>query len=279
MPAITAEWNLSTPADTDALSDGDNQIRNFKLAIIERVGNGGHLITSGGPSTTTTDGRHCAGAALAAGASEFQGEFTIYASDKTTALVIFRDWTAVTQSEVFFGANGLRTTGTLTVGGLSTTGTIKPAADNTSDLGDVTHRYKNAWFTGTVTLTGALVHAAAETFQNTVFFDQTTGSSWQLATGTTTLSTHSTRVVICNPVAGAFTINLPSLASSNGTEFWITIPGGSGGPNKVTINPDGTEQIDATSSLDIKREVAGDRHALHIFNASAQWVILGSSYI
>ena len=175
MAAIITPWDFTSPADTDPLSSGDDSIRAFKLAIMERLGNGGHTVQlySGSPTTITTDGRHCAGAALAAGASELAGEFVIYASDKSTALVTFRDSTAAAPSEVALGALKIKTTGAVNTGALTVAGaltiggdtaaqgSIIPSTHNAYDLGSTgfLRGWRNLYVAGYGKILGQIAHS------------------------------------------------------------------------------------------------------------------------
>lgn len=85
--AHTVNWNSTfkdIPAGSDARSNGDDVIRELKLAIQEREKLGGHIWVDAA-SSTTHDGKHAVNAG-GAGVSP-----DIYKADKTTKLVAYTD--------------------------------------------------------------------------------------------------------------------------------------------------------------------------------------------
>jgi len=205
MAAVTRTWNDASPAGTDNIQEGDDAIRNFKTALVERLRNGGHRMPdiASGATVFTDDGRHSCGESLAAGSAELAGEFNIYAADGTTVIATFRDSTAAgaiaSTPELYMGTGRLRTTGdlraaTATISGavilqstLAVTGAVTltdhliHSADNTKDIGaSGATRFRDLFLgrnavvggtlavTGTSTFTGAVTFTAAPIFNGGV---------------------------------------------------------------------------------------------------------------
>ena len=99
--AITKVWNNSAPAGSDDAKNGDDEIRDFKVGLVERLRNGGHNMQTAGSTTVATDGRHMCGEEFDSGGanSPLAGEFYIYAADGTTKVVTARDSTAASPSQ------------------------------------------------------------------------------------------------------------------------------------------------------------------------------------
>lgn len=79
MPNHTEAWNAgyeAAPADTEALSQGADRIRDLKLALRERLVAGGHAM-SDGLTTGSNDGRHAVNI-------DGSGKWPVYKADKTT---------------------------------------------------------------------------------------------------------------------------------------------------------------------------------------------------
>lgn len=274
MAAITVTWDASTPAGTEAINNGDNRIVELKEGLVQRFRNGGHRMQTSGATTDAKDGRHCCDESNDAGSAESEGEFTIYASDGATALVVFRDTTATPASEVSFGANKILTTGNITAAtgtfsgaittaALTATGHIKPTTDALYNLGDATHRFADAWFSGTVTFDGAIVHNALETFNSGIqIAGDGTGSKFldiataqycsnvvtSVATGSYAVAA-TWRIILANLTADA-TVVLPPAASSSGRELWFKVASSTSSVHSLTIDPNATEEIDGgTTSL------------------------------
>lgn len=196
MAAIITVWEPAAPLGSEALTNGDNRITEFKQGMQERLRNGGHQWSIAGSTTDQEDGRHVCGTAFAAGdAAALAGEFYWYASDGSTVIMTLRDSTAATPSELYVGSLKIRTTGNVTaatgtfsgavtIGGtLDVTGVttvadiVKPSTDSAVDLGvDTTNRWRDLWIgrnasiVGTLTVTGAatfnggVTHGSNETF-------------------------------------------------------------------------------------------------------------------
>lgn len=87
----TRVWNETAPGSGDNVGEGDDRIRDDKFDTRERLQQGGHVVSSGGPytpsgATANNDGKH----AVANGGDHPTG-FKIYKADQTTVLVDFAD--------------------------------------------------------------------------------------------------------------------------------------------------------------------------------------------
>lgn len=289
MAAITTTWDPASPAGSDNIKDGDDSIRTFKVGLTERLRNGGHQWQTAGATTDTTDGRHCCGESNAAGSAELAGEFNIYAADTTTVLATFRDSTAATPSELYLGANKLRTTGNVTAatgtfsgavstGALTTTGAIKPATDDLYDLGDATHRYQDAWFSGVVTFSGSVVHNASEQFNAQLIagalfsMRDASTSNYRNATAASTILGASDRIVL-GKITGNSTVTLPTSTGNDGRELWITIATVTVATQKFTIVPNGTDTVIGTTSLELGVQ-SGNTRGVHLICNGTNWSVL-----
>jgi hypothetical protein len=90
----TREWSAAyeaAPAGTDTISGGDDQIRNLKADIRERMANGGHYMQDA-VAPWSKDGRHVRGGAA---------DPTWYKADAVTALMTPSSDTLVTVAENF----------------------------------------------------------------------------------------------------------------------------------------------------------------------------------
>jgi hypothetical protein len=91
----TRVWNEGAPGSGDNVGEGDDRIRDDKFDTRERLQQGGHVVSSGGPytpsgATANNDGKH----AVANGGDHPTG-FKVYKSDQTTTQCDFSD-TAIT---------------------------------------------------------------------------------------------------------------------------------------------------------------------------------------
>lgn len=192
MASVSTTWDASKPAGGDDAKNGDDEIRNFKSCMVERMRNGGHRMQAAGSTVNEIDGRHVCGEAQAAGsASGLVGEWVVYAADGTTKVFTVTDSTAASVSKVDCGVNQLIGTGgmnmttastntlnNLTVsnattlsGALGVTGVttvsdiIKPNANNTIDLGvDTTNAWRDLFVARNAKIGGTLVVTGAATF-------------------------------------------------------------------------------------------------------------------
>lgn len=296
MAAITITWNPQTPAGTDNIKDGDDVIVALKKGVGERLANGGHLFPTiaSGATLVATDGRHSCGASFTAGSSELAGEFNIYERNGTTVLAVFRDSAAATPSELFMGANGVRSTGTIKAATLNATSIIRPDTNNAVDLGLTGTRFKDLWLAGNATIGGTLAVTDVATFTATPVFNSaitvaglTTGGivgGLHVLTSTTTLdSTHY--VVMANVTGGSFTINLPAAASNTGRHYIIQINRASGGSAfTLTLDPNGAEVIEHpelgnVTTWALRRNTTNDYYGAHIVSNGTSWELLNVLFV
>jgi hypothetical protein len=293
MAAVTLTWDPTAPAGGANIKDGDDAIRNHKTSFVQRVNNGGHAWdATGGPTVVETDGRHSAGASNTAGSTELAGEFNIYAADKTTVIAVFRDSTAATPSELYLVANDLRTTGNViavdatftgdvATGAITPTGHIIPLTDDLYDLGDATHRFANAWFSGTVTFEGAVAHSAIEEFSagiavtgGGVVINTSSYSTYRIVTSGTTALGAEDRVVI-GKLTGNATVTLPAIATNDSRELFIALASGS---FTLSVDPSGSELINGSATpYPLVLTGTGGVKAIHIIcDAIGGWWILST---
>jgi len=297
MAVVTVTWDSSVPVGSEDIKTGDNRIVELKGGLVQRLRNGGHRMPTIA-SADASEGFHCCGEMYAADTGHttaaLAGEFYLFAADGVTVVATLRDSTAATPSELFLGANKLRTTGNVTAatgtfsgavatGALTATGHIKPTTDDLYDLGDLTHRIKNAWFSGTVKFDGAVQHAANEVFSAGIqvggngtspqILDIVTSqyTAWQdVTTGTNALSILA-RMVLGKLVATT-TVTLPAAAVSTGREVTIAHVSGAFG---LIIDPNASELINGAATLTLDAS-AGKARAVHILCDGTGWVIVGT---
>lgn len=84
-PSPTDAWAESLPQATDAIADGDDEIRDLSRRIRERSNRGGHAWNE---ATLAEAGRHSLGhGSGSTGVGDLDGEFAIYAKDASTKIV------------------------------------------------------------------------------------------------------------------------------------------------------------------------------------------------
>lgn len=100
--AKTTKWDESSPAGSDDPRDGDDEIRSFKLAMYERLVDGGHYWDTS-PEAAPGDadaGKHACGVAAA-------NKFYVYETDKTAiALTVDDSALAITAGDGLTVAHG-----------------------------------------------------------------------------------------------------------------------------------------------------------------------------
>ena len=145
MPAISSTWDETVPPGSEALTNGEDRIREDKLCTRERLRNGGHRMQTSGATTDAKDARHVCNESNAAGSGEAVGTWNVYASDGTTIIFTIGDTTATPASTISaatlaLSMNNLTLSGTLSVGcnytltGKCTTD-LATTVDNLKDLG------------------------------------------------------------------------------------------------------------------------------------------------
>lgn len=97
--AHTITWDETAPASGDDPRDGDDEIRDDKIAVRERLRLGGHHWEIGGPSLDNNAGKLACGVQAA-------NLLTLYETDLTTAALQLNDSTSVvTAGDGLAGAN------------------------------------------------------------------------------------------------------------------------------------------------------------------------------
>jgi hypothetical protein len=103
----TRIWNEGAPGSGDNVGEGDDRIREEKFDTRERLQQGGHVVSSGGPytpaaTTANNDGKH----AVANGGDHPTG-FKVYKADQSTVQCDFSDTAITAGTGVSFVGGGV----------------------------------------------------------------------------------------------------------------------------------------------------------------------------
>lgn len=208
----TREWTASyesAPAGTDSISGGDDQIRNLKVDVRERLANGGHYVQDA-VAPWSKDGRHYRGAASP----------TWYKADATTPLLEPTSDTEITCHEnlVVDGAinrpsatnDYVFSSATITSGALpvtlnSTSHTTSSASRNRLIEGTVSFGREGAT-TGLAVCTVTIDRKVGGGAWTTVRTFQSLGGFAEASAGVAALATHKLQYLDTFSVAAATTL-------------------------------------------------------------------------